>query len=199
MTEEHNKEFFNKMAEKWDEITKHNPVKIKYLIDKLDLKPGEKILDVGTGTGILLPHLYEKVGPDGRIFAIDLAEKMLEQAKLKYPYPNINYIVGDVTEAQLPAAFFNKIVCYSVFPHFVDPFRTLTALRGYLKAGGILLICHSESKEVINKRHDDLGRSLISRKLPPARDLEKLLISAEFEVLEMEDSEKLYFVKSTRK
>lgn len=197
MTVEHNKDFFNNMAGKWDEITNHKPDKIKYLIDKLNLRPGEKVLDVGTGTGILLPYLHEKVGHEGGIFAIDLAERMLAQAKSKYPYPNIKYILGDVTEAQLPKGFFEKIICYSVFPHFVDPIKTLVSLKEYLVEGGILLICHSESRDTINKRHEDLGRSLISRKLPLACDLEQLLMGTGFKILESEDNENLYFVKST--
>lgn len=199
MTVEHNKEFFNNMATEWDEITNHNPEKINYLIEKLNLKFGKKVLDVGTGTGILLPFLYKKIGDRGEITAIDLAEKMLKQAKLKYPYPNIKYVEGDVTQVSLPHAFFDKIVCYSVFPHFVDPFKTLTSLRKYLKVDGTLLICHSESREKINQRHDSISENLISRKLPLVDDLKQLVITAGFKVIETEDNENFYFLKGIAK
>jgi len=191
---DHNKEFFNEKAVKWDKMVNHNPNKIRYLLKKLDIRLNEKVLDVGTGTGIMLPFLYEKVGQEGQIFAIDIAEKMLKQAQQKYPYQNTKYILGDVTDADLPLSYFDKIICYSVFPHFVDPSKTLSALKKYLKKNGELLICHSEGRLTINRRHEELGRSLISNILPLASDLAELLTVLDYKVVELEDAEELYYV-----
>ncbi|MFZ5754058.1 MAG: class I SAM-dependent methyltransferase [Bacillota bacterium] len=194
MTVELNRSFFNNKADQWDNIVNHNPERIQYLLGKLCLIPGASVLDVGTGTGILLPFLLKLVGETGRITAIDVAEKMIEKAKAKFPHPNIQFIAGDVTDASFPPQSFDAIVCYSVFPHFINPWETLQSMNRYLKDGGLLLICHSESRETINQRHKELGRSLISHGLPPAEDLEALLTEVGFKVIDKKDNEYLYFV-----
>ncbi len=45
------------MADQWDEINKHNLIKAELMVGLLDIKHGDKVLDVGTGTGVLLPIL----------------------------------------------------------------------------------------------------------------------------------------------
>ena len=46
------KEFFNEIADQWDEITKHNLMKAELLVGMLGIQQGDKVLDVGTGTGV---------------------------------------------------------------------------------------------------------------------------------------------------
>ncbi len=199
MTVELNRNFFNSKAEEWDNLVRHSPEKIHYLLSKLSLKPGASVLDVGTGTGVLLSYLLQLVGEEGHITAIDVAEKMIEKAKEKFPYPCIHFVTGDITVTPFPPQSFDAVVCYSVFPHFVDPAQTLQTIKEYLKEGGLLFICHSESRETINKRHKELGRSLISHGLPPVEDLEALLTKVGFTVIDKEDNEDLYYVLGQNK
>ncbi|WAM32458.1 class I SAM-dependent methyltransferase [Caldicellulosiruptor naganoensis] len=48
------REYFNLLADKWDEIVWHDPQKINQIMQLISLKKGEKVLDVGTGTGVFL-------------------------------------------------------------------------------------------------------------------------------------------------
>ena len=50
------KEFFNSIAEEWDKITKVNEEKINFLLSRIHIQEGDKVLDIGTGTGVLI-HL----------------------------------------------------------------------------------------------------------------------------------------------
>ena len=78
-----NKNFFNSLAEKWDSICYHPEEKVNYVIDKMGLKNGDSILDIGSGTGVTIPYLEKRIGTNGKITALDIAEKMLEISKKK--------------------------------------------------------------------------------------------------------------------
>ena len=53
------KEFFDSHAEEWDEINHNDPSKLEYISDILDIEGNESILDVGTGTGVMIPYYQE--------------------------------------------------------------------------------------------------------------------------------------------
>ena len=53
------KEFFNEKAGVWDKITVHDLEKVQYIAELMGIRSNDRILDVGTGTGILIPF-YEK-------------------------------------------------------------------------------------------------------------------------------------------
>lgn len=188
------KDFFNEKAERWDQITNHNPQKIKFLLEKIKISSGNIVLDVGTGTGILIPFLLELVGHEGQIIAVDLSEKMIELAQKKYPKQNVNFVVGDVNNLILDEIRYDAVICYSVFPHFLSPEETLLNLWKLLKPEGQIIVCHSESKDTINHRHQSVGAQEISLGLPESKEVEKLFVKAGFKVLDSVDNEELYYV-----
>lgn len=51
--------------------------------DALDLAPGDDVVEMGCGTGANLPHLRERVGPDGRVVGLDLTRPLLERASCR--------------------------------------------------------------------------------------------------------------------
>ncbi len=148
------KDFFNQKAEVWDQITIHNPKKVEYIAELLKIQSDEKILDVGTGTGIMIPF-YEKYLIDGKVVAVDYSEKMIELARSKYPEKNhqaISYLVSDVYELNYNSEF-HLVVCYSCFPHFVDQPLALNILTKAFRRGGRLVVAHSDSAKKINGVH----------------------------------------------
>ena len=76
--------FFNELAETWESRfhTKELVNFLEKLVPMFGLRSGQKILDVGTGTGILIPFLLQEVGASGHIVAIDFAAKMVEVCRL---------------------------------------------------------------------------------------------------------------------
>ncbi len=62
------------------------------------ISPGDSVLDIGTGTGILIP-LIEKYTPRN-IYACDLSERML--AQLQKSHPHVKTFLADIRELQLP-------------------------------------------------------------------------------------------------
>ena len=63
------KAYFNEVAGKWDErfSTPELACFLQNLVPEFNLRPGQKILDAGTGTGILIPYLLQAIGPSGSI------------------------------------------------------------------------------------------------------------------------------------
>lgn len=189
-----NHRYFNSKAEEWDSIVFHQPDKIHFLLKKLDLAPNNLVLDVGTGTGVLIPYLLKHLGDASQLTAIDMAENMIERAKAKYGHFHLRFVVGDIHEAPFPSASFDSIVCYSVFPHFLKPEKTLQVLRSLLKPTGKILVCHSQGRDVINSRHHSIEKNLISLPLPPAGEVANLFTRAGLTVLDQADVAEYYYV-----
>lgn len=167
-SQEDKKKFFNERAEKWDDTAKHDMAKVELMIRLLNIKQGERILDVGTGTGVLLSLLSQRTN-EAAITAIDLADKMIETAKRKAGTAQITFVVGDVLDYPFPPAEFDHIICYSVFPHFEDKRGIIRRLAGLLKPGGLLSILHSECRDRINGVHIHAHHHDIKNdNLPPA-------------------------------
>jgi ubiquinone/menaquinone biosynthesis C-methylase UbiE len=162
------------------------------MADILDIKPGFHALDVGSGTGIFIPFLLEKIGSDGRLVCLDSAEKMLEKAREKKFQGNIEYVCADIHHTLFENEVFDAVVCYSSFPHFHDKFGALREIHRLLKKGGKLFICHTSSRVQINKIHlqiPDVYNDLI----PENREMLGLLASAGFGKIELRDEADSYF------
>ena len=145
------KEFFNSIAEEWDKITKVNEEKINFLLSRIHIQEGDKVLDIGTGTGVLIPFIrgFNKMG---EINALDVSEGMLCKAKEKYSnLPNIKFTLVDVEEEKVEGEY-NKIILYSMFPHLKRREDTIKKLvTENLCENGKLIIAHSSSREFLNK------------------------------------------------
>lgn len=170
------REFFNEKAEVWDEITIHDLEKVQCIIDLLEIQSAEKILDVGTGTGILIPF-YEKNLGEGSVIAFDYSEKMIEIALSKFPkkdHPMISFLVSDLYDIEFNEEF-DLVMCYSCFPHFVDQPLAVQILSKALKKGGRLVVAHSESADKINNVHMNAGVEVKNDFLPSMGQLEQMM------------------------
>jgi demethylmenaquinone methyltransferase/2-methoxy-6-polyprenyl-1,4-benzoquinol methylase len=145
-------DFFNSLAEKWDEDNHYDFKKIELMLRLLNIRQGDAVLDVGTGTGVILPYLLQFTQAEN-ITAIDAASKMIEVAQKKFEDTKINFVTGDVLDYPFGENSFDHVVCYSVFPHFDEKSKTIEHISGILKIGGLFSILHSASKEKINGVH----------------------------------------------
>ena len=149
--------YFNQRAVSWDEtVAEKDTTKLEQMARRLNIEPGSTVLDVGTGTGVFLPFLLRKIGRNGRIVALDIAEEMLKKAKAKGFNGNIDYLCADVTDIPLDDEIFDTIVCYSSFPHFRDKPGALAEMNRVIKTGGRLFICHTSSRARINEIHRNI-------------------------------------------
>ena len=191
---ENEKHFFNSMAGKWDDICNHDKDKLDQIFSLIDIKPASKVMDVGCGTGVVLPRIFDAVGDGGKIVAVDFAEKMIKIASSKYKFSNLKFMCEDVSCLEFKNEYFDNVVCYSVFPHFIDKLKTLKHLCKALKVSGKIAICHSESRFQINKCHLEAGKEVCEDMLISADELSKLMIKAGFAIEHAIDNDDLYCV-----
>jgi demethylmenaquinone methyltransferase/2-methoxy-6-polyprenyl-1,4-benzoquinol methylase len=193
------REFFNEKAEIWDKITIHKLQKVQYITELLKIQPDDKILDVGTGTGIMIPF-YEKYLVDGSVVAVDYSEKMIEVARLKYPqkeHPRVSFLVSDVYDLNYDAEF-DLVVCYSCFPHFIDQPLALKILSKVLRKGGRLAVAHSDSAKKINGVHMNGGVEVGNDFLPRMELLRQMMEESGLDVTFERDDEN-YFICIAKK
>ena len=185
-----NREFFNSLAFKWDQISKHDHKKIQKIIELSEIKKNAKILDVGTGTGILISFLLEKM--PSKVTAIDISENMIEEAKKKYSDPRIEFVAKDVMEYDKTG--YDYIFIYSAYPHFKDKAGLLKHLCTLLNNGGKIIIAHSQSRDEINHVHANCD-AVKNDVLPPACETINLMKGL-FTVDKSIDNEEMYYISA---
>ncbi|MBR4768940.1 MAG: methyltransferase domain-containing protein [Lachnospiraceae bacterium] len=149
--------FFDARAEKWDEISEADDVKIEELLDNLGVRENMRVLDVACGTGVLIPHyLRRKVES---VTAIDLSPAMISVAKKKHSYGNVTFLTGDVMAAAFDGKF-DAIMIYNAFPHFSEPERLIARLSDLLNDGGRLAVAHGASRKAIDAHHNSEARGV---------------------------------------
>ena len=185
------KDFFDSNAERWDEISVHDPDIVERIADLLDLEGDETVLDVGTGTGVMIPYYRRRTS--GGITAVDFSERMLAVAERKYPAEEygVEYVVSDITDYR-PGRRFDAVVCYSCFPHFPDKESAVAHLASLTAPGGKLMISHGCSRDRINRVHESAGDAVREDRLPDMRTLERMLESNGFSVVREFDDDSMY-------
>jgi ubiquinone/menaquinone biosynthesis C-methylase UbiE len=193
-------EFFNDAAVTWDQRFQNKELTnfLSRLVPTFNLKPGQKILDVGTGTGILISFLLKAVGPTGHVTAVDYAEKMVEVCKSKYAHlPNVNVAVKQVEKLDFPSDSFDAVTCFGLFPHLENKESALIQLNRVLKPGGKLIIAHALSSAEIKNHHRTV--SVVAHDMLPDEDeMKRLLEQAGFTGIRISDKPGCYVCLSTK-
>ncbi len=193
-------DFFNNFAENWDATRRTNPQILEKLLQMAKLPCGAKVLDVGSGTGVLLPYLSEIVGNAGKITAVDFSEKMLAKAQEKFSdLENVSFIVGDILEIDFPAESFDVITCLNFYPHLHTRKQEFIAkMINYLRNGGCLIIMHDIPRAKVNSIHRSC-LEVSEHRLPEAKIVGEQLAAAGYKNIITYEDDTLYFVKGTKK
>ena len=156
------KEFFNNNAENWLDMFYKNAETGKYdrfdpefsrLFNLIHLHKGDIVLDAGCGTGILVPYILQRIGPDGHLYEVDYSENMIAVNRRIHEDTRITFITSSVEKIGIPCGSVDKAICFACFPHFQNKIKSLEEIRRTLRQGGILTIAHFDSSENINDRH----------------------------------------------
>lgn len=192
--------FFENYAGTWDRDRKENPEILSFLMKLAGLSAGDTVLDVGSGTGILLPYLHQAVTDTGRIEELDYSHRMLEQARQKFAsLPGVTYTEKNILKYKLPQDAYDAIVCLNFYPHIAQYKEAfIKKMTAALKQDGSLIIMHDIPRSRVNALHDQ-GEKTPSHVLPPVDIMATMLITAGLTVTIAMDTESFYFIKAEKK
>jgi len=139
------REDWNRVApawEKWDRRLDENMAFVNHrLIADARLRPGQRVLDLGSGTGYPALLAAQAVGGSGRVLGLDLAEQMLHAARRKAErlgLANVRFQTADVTTLPFEAASYDAVISRFCLMFLPDIPKTLAEIVRVLKPGGYL-------------------------------------------------------------
>ncbi|MFP3952411.1 MAG: class I SAM-dependent methyltransferase [Candidatus Bathyarchaeia archaeon] len=195
------KRYFNEAAETWDEKfgTPELASFLERLVPCFGLKPGDRVLDAGSGTGVLIPYLIKEVGSSGAITAIDYAESMVKICRSKHAqHHNVKVEKHDVEDLPYPRNYFDAVTCFGLFPHLENRERSLSEFNRVLKKRGKLVITHALSSEEIKSQHKDASIAVADDKLPEEEEMYILLKNTGFTDINIKDEPGCYLCTSIK-
>ncbi len=113
------------------------------IADAVRLEPGDRVADVGAGTGLFAALFSLAVGPHGKVIAVDIAPLFLEhirQRALLDSLPNVTTLRCDQATTNLPPGSVDVVFVCDTYHHFEHPAATLASIHAALAPGGRLVV-----------------------------------------------------------
>jgi len=162
------------------------------LVELAALQPGERVLDLACGTGLVARLAAQKVGPTGRVMGLDLNPGMIAVAR-ELPSPSgtlITWAEGSALAMDLPDASFDVILCQQGFQFFPDKPAALREMHRVLVPSGRMLLSvwktagpYSTAVGAALERHVGIETAMqyrAARVVPDAEELRGFLVEAGF-------------------
>ena len=168
------------------------PERLEKIVAHGKITKGDTVLDVGTGTGILIP-IIKKYKPS-RIYACDLSGRMLEQ--LRENCPSVKTIMADVRDLRLPEGSIDTVFINACYPNIVDKAGSFSNISRMMKAKGRIVISHPLGKAFILSLKNGVPFPL--DEFPEELEAAALLQPFGFEIETFIDEPKLYILVATK-
>ena len=137
---------------------------LPFLLRAGRLEPGERVLDVATGTGIVAEAALAVVGPGGHVTAADVSQAMVDRAAQRLAgLPNSTVALEDGQSLSFADGSFDAVLCSLGLMFFPDPARGLSEFHRVLRPGGRAAVSVNTTPE-----HSYNGRInvIIARRVP---------------------------------
>jgi ubiquinone/menaquinone biosynthesis C-methylase UbiE len=173
-------------VERFETESRENYAHRHEIVAALGLRPGMSVADVGAGTGLFTRLVAEKVGPSGKVYAVDISKSFLDHiaadAKKRGQVQVVTVHCGQ-DSTNLPAESVDLVFLSDVYHHLEKPEKTLASIHKALRPGGRLVVIefdrvegHSSDfvlkhvragKDVFRKEIEGAGFALIPTPDPP--------------------------------
>jgi ubiquinone/menaquinone biosynthesis C-methylase UbiE len=199
-TTEEKQAFFNHLAASWDDMPRSKPMEagIRNFVQCAYLSGAKNILDVGCGTGILVPYLFSAYPRTRLIVELDYAEEMLARNRAKYSDKRLVRIAGDATNLLLPDESMDVILCFNTAPHLGRGEEAFRDLFRVLAPGGVLAVGHLRSSAEMNQFHGNLQGAIQHDQLPPAKEMAEIFMKLGGSDVTAQEQPGWYFVRAKK-
>jgi len=193
------RQYFDGLACRWDSLPAAPDAwqKASRFVERMDLGQARRVLDVGCGTGVLVPHLLRVLPPAACVVELDFAAEMVRESLRTHPGAGLVGLCADAQRLPLATGSVDAVLCFGVLPHFDDIHLVTRELLRVLRAGGALGIGHLMDSEGLNAFHAGVGGPVAGDRLPVAAALTAILTSAGAHPVVAEECPGWYFVLAT--
>ncbi|MEA3276912.1 MAG: methyltransferase domain-containing protein [Pseudomonadota bacterium] len=113
------------------------------ILQKIGLRPGMDVADVGAGTGFFTLLFAEAVGPAGKVYAVDISENFVADIRrraARHQMDNVEAILNEQRDTRLPADSVDLVFVCDTYHHFEYPRAMLDSIARALRPGGELVV-----------------------------------------------------------
>jgi predicted methyltransferase len=139
--------------------------RVAEIFNALGAVPGSRIADLGAGEGYLTTRLSRRVGPEGRVFAVDISENALAQLgetitgdSLK----NVELILGEPDDPRLPYGTLDGVVILNAYHEMLQRGPVLEGIKRALRPGGVVVIVDNTPADSVTLRHRQTATHTLS-------------------------------------
>jgi SAM-dependent methyltransferase len=159
------------------------------------LPRGGVVIDVGCGTGRVLPALRDAVGSAGAVIALDVTPEMLAAARPVSEAAQAGLVLADARALPFADASVDGVFAAGLVNHLPDPEAGLRELARVTKAGGVLVLFHPSGRAAIAARH---GRALSPDEPLSEEPLRRSAEAAGWRLTAYDDAPHRFFALATR-
>jgi len=112
------------------------------LVKSLKLKSGDKVADIGAGSGYFTRRIAPIIGKEGRIYGVDIQQEMLDLLAVnmkKAGHDNYVPVLGTITDPKLPADSIDLAFMVDVYHEFSHPYEMMEGIVKSLRKGGCVV------------------------------------------------------------
>ncbi len=124
------------------------------ILAMVGLKSGQRVADIGAGTGLFTLPFAEAVGSQGHVFAVDIAPAFVERIETMASEKGLRNVEGVVCaedNVRLPKASVDVAFVCDTYHHFEYPAQTLASLHSALRKGGELVVIEFHRIEGVSR------------------------------------------------
>ncbi|MCX5137365.1 MULTISPECIES: class I SAM-dependent methyltransferase [unclassified Streptomyces] len=192
----HVQEFFGARAADWDTRFPDDGPAYEAAVSDMGLRPGDRVLDAGCGTGRALPPLKAVVGASGVVVGADLTWAMLEAAVRAGRDRDGRLLLTDVAALPLRSESLDAVFAAGLVAHLPNPAENLRELARVVRPGGTLALFHPIGRAALAARQ---GRQLTPEDLRAESNLGPLLTDSGWDMTSYADEDARFLALAVRR
>lgn len=190
--------YFDHHASHWDTHTSENILETaKRLLQHVNIEPNQTVLDIGCGTGILVPYIWQRLNHSGTLIELDISREMVLHGKENFKEITCHWLIADAHYLPIKPETVDTILCFAVFPHLIDKAQVIQEHSKVLKQGGSWVICHTRPSKELNEFHKKIGGVVANHTIPEIDEIENLLTKARLHIQHFQDNDDGYLLIAT--